>query len=159
MQAGNEMFTMKRAYEAAVRLQTDDLLTAVKISLNQEADLYHNGSLIASWLGLPMECNIERLEKLGLTAYIAAYNSYRFKYTDESRNESCYYMRKCPYVWGGVEALECVIHDYQDSPECVKFTSIQAAVDAIRKEELPTYGPGNITIVIHDDNGYKSMRI
>lgn len=73
------------AYQGRKEISAKDLLTAVHISLNQEADLFEDGHLICSWLGLPMDQNIENLHLKGITTYVQNHQ-YCFKWTDESKN-------------------------------------------------------------------------
>lgn len=72
------------------KLPTEDLLEAVKISINYEADLYIGGYLLVSWLCLPMEENKMRLEQKGIETYIVK-DQYCFRYQDSEKNIKKFY--------------------------------------------------------------------
>ena len=79
------MYEIEPSYSRRRRIATDDLLEAVKHSMNYEADLFENGNLVVSWLGYNMENNIERLAKKGIETYTVN-SMYRFRYLDPDRN-------------------------------------------------------------------------
>lgn len=82
---GFYMYRMWREYASKpTDLPTDDLLEAVKMSINCEADFYIYGRMIASWMGLSMEENIRRLDKEGIETYVVD-GDYRFKYKDPEK--------------------------------------------------------------------------
>lgn len=95
-------YYMCPSYGRKQQLPTDDLLEAVKISINYEADLFIGGYLLASWLGYSMEENIERLKKEGIETYVVE-NNYRFRYYDDSKNIKRIYFRMHDFENGTAE--------------------------------------------------------
>jgi hypothetical protein len=123
-----------------------DLLTAVKNSMNYEADLYVNGYLLSSWMGLPMEENIENLAKEGITTYVQN-GRYQFKYTDESKNVTKYYVETLEYQWEGTDKVQFNIGEYRSNKEELEFNDIESIKTFIEKEYLPKYSKENINVV------------
>ncbi|MEK1828813.1 hypothetical protein AAAC51_06590 [Priestia megaterium] len=79
------IYTMQRSFCAKQNIPTEDLLEAVNIAMNYEADLFINNVCVMSVLGLPMEENIKTLARRGIETYVAD-NCYRFRYADPSKN-------------------------------------------------------------------------
>ena len=79
------MYYMQESYRPLREIPTEDMLEAVKISMNYEADLYFFQHLVVSWIGLPMEQNIERLGEYGIETYVVD-NCCRFRYKDPAKN-------------------------------------------------------------------------
>lgn len=144
-------FVMERNDEYRVTLKTDDILTAVKINSNYEADLYIDGQLAVSCLGLPMKDNAIKLMNFGITAYVKD-GTWRYKYTDESKNVKRYYVSPQDYEWGGADKIQYNIHDYPTDKDDHEFESLRAIFENVRTyTDLLNYAPEDISIVIWDD--------
>lgn len=111
------------AYQGRKEISAEDLLTAVHISLNQEADLFEDGKLICSWLGLPMDQNIENLHHKGITTYVQNHQ-YCFKWTDESKNTNKIFAAFLPHVWEGEDMLQVNVHHYRASINEREFNNV-----------------------------------
>ncbi|MES9681646.1 hypothetical protein ABWK22_01695 [Gottfriedia acidiceleris] len=80
------MYRMWRSYATKpTDLPTDDLLEAVKMSLNYEADFYIGSRLLISWMGMEMDYIKPILEKEGIEIYVVE-NKYCFRYIDPAKN-------------------------------------------------------------------------
>lgn len=144
-------FEMERNYESRVTLKTNDILVAIKMNSNYEGDLYVDGQLAMSCLGLPMEENAIKLMKYGITAYVKN-DRWRYKYTDESKNVKRYYVSPYAYKWDGVEKIQYNIHDYPTDKDVEEFESLKAVFKNVRDyTELLSYDPEDVHVVIWDD--------
>ncbi|OHX42893.1 hypothetical protein [Cytobacillus oceanisediminis] len=111
------------AYQGRKEISAEDLLTAVHISLNQEADLFEDGKLICSWLGLPMDQNIENLHRKGITTYVQSHQ-YSFKWTDENKNSNKIFAMFLSHVWEGEDMLQVNVHHYRASINEREFNNL-----------------------------------
>ncbi|EWG08712.1 hypothetical protein [Cytobacillus firmus] len=137
-------FEIAPAYQGRKEISAEDLLTAVHISLNQEADLFEDGQLVCSWLGLPMDQNIENLHLKGNTTYVQNHH-YCFKWSDESKNTNKIFAAFLPHVWEGEDMLQVNVHDYRASANEREFTSLDELHDFIF-ENYPEIEPSFISI-------------
>jgi len=144
-------YRMQRSYEGFSDIPTDDLLTAVKYSINYEADLYIEGKLLVSWLGFEMEYNIECLEKQGITTYIKDH-TYKFKYTNESKTKTTVWVDFMHYFWGGEPKIDVRIFDYQDCPNAKEFNSLDEVIEIVKRVWIPKLPIDSIHIRDYSDN-------
>lgn len=123
------MYYICRNYSSnKIKLPTDDLLEAVKISLNEEADLYIGNSLFISWMGYDMEENKIRLEDEGIEAYVVN-RQYCFRYKDSKRN-----VKKIYYSLYLHDSLNAEIH-LSDTPSKINqisFSSVEEIYSDIK---------------------------
>jgi hypothetical protein len=126
-------FTMHKYYEGEFPIDTDDILTAVKHALNYEADLYCNGSLIMSPLGLSREENTKQLEKYGIKTVLKNH-TYCYEYIDSSKNTGEVFAQFYQYYWDGVLKLDVRIHDYAEPGIYTeKFKNVDEVIEAVKK--------------------------
>lgn len=167
-------YQMAAAYESIRDIDTDDLLSAVKIASNYEADLYVDGKLIMSPLGLEREDNTQRLEQYGITTYITNHR-YNYRYTDESKNTTVHYAEFCRYWWDNEPCVDVRIHDYKAESNAQRFDTIDDIITATRHliEDRPFVSDLNmqnhipaehvtmenvrVNMSIYDDNGITKL--
>lgn len=151
------MFYMARSYSRLVPIDADDVLTALKIAANYEAELYEDNHLIFSPFGFSREENTRRLLEYGITTYVSN-NRYCYKYTDESKNKPVYFARFVEYDWSGKPHLQVHVHDYKSSKEDIKYDSIEAILEDVKQKysHLPIEA---ISVGLYDDNGYTSLKL
>lgn len=113
-------------------LPTEDLLEAVKISMNYEADLYRYGTCLASWLGLPMEENIKHLEEKGIEVYVVN-NNYRFRYKDPAKNIKRMYYRLA--VNDQTKQGELHVSDTPSYKDQAHYPTLEAILEVVKEHE------------------------
>lgn len=119
-------------YESIRDLNVDDLLSAVKIASNYESDLYVDGQLVMSPLGLERDDNTRRLEQYGITTYIKNHR-YNYRYTDESKNTKVYYAEFSRYWWDNKPCIDVRIHDYRSDDSAKRFDTLDDIITATRQ--------------------------
>lgn len=125
------MYTMWRAYSSkGTDLPTDDVLEAVKMSLNYEADLYVGNRLLASWMGLEMEENSRRLAKEGIETYVVD-GRYCFKYRDPSKNVKRIFFQ---FIKTGNDQGEVHLSDYRSKMDQPFYSSVEDVYEVVKKE-------------------------
>ena len=152
------VFSMARAYEGRREIPTKDLVSAVKHSLNLEADLYQDGELVVSWLGLSMKENIDRLCEKGISTFVVN-NRYGFKYIDKSMNKTLYYV--VFYLskrQDGTNQLDVQIHDYHSSTNEKLFRSFSEIFSYI-KAEYKTIKEEFLYMWLFDDYGATKVHL
>lgn len=151
------MFAIAKSFSGIKRIDTDDLLEAVKIAANNEADLYVNGRIVFSPMGYSQEENERLLKELGITTYISG-PYIRYKYMDESKNKKRFYASFSEFEWGGKPNVQVFIHDYRTSKEDKEFSSVEEVVREVKEKysHLPT---NEISIGLFGDNGYTSISV
>lgn len=146
-------FTMCRGLEGTRKLKTDDLLTAVKETLNYDADLYINGTLVFSTMSLNMEDNIKTLSEYGISHYLDN-DRLCFKYTDETKNIKRYYVEFAQHsFWKPVPCLDVRIHDYRSNDTDREFETLKQVFDTIKSEYMPLVALEDICINEWNDRG------
>ncbi|EEM99367.1 hypothetical protein bthur0014_58730 [Bacillus thuringiensis IBL 4222] len=113
-------------------LPTDDLLEAVKMSINCEADFYIYGRMIASWMGLSMEENIRRLDKEGIETYVVD-GDYRFRYKDPEKNIKRIFFE---FINIGEGKGEVHLNSYRSRKDQPFYSSIEEIYELL-KEDCP----------------------
>lgn len=151
-------FAMARAYEGIRPLNTDNLLIAVKTTLNNEGDLYVDGTIVMSVLGFEIEKNISNLAEYGIAHYIAG-DCHRFKWADESKNIRKYYAYFFEHSFWKPNCMDVQIHDYRTKAEEREFNSLDEIFAVIRADYLPRIPEENISIVEWDDEGCRSHKL
>lgn len=147
------MFTMIRSYEGEKKINTKDVLTALKYCCNYEGDLFKDGKLIFSCLGWDRELKEESIKDLGIESYIAN-GCYNYRYTDTSKRNNDLYATYYSYVWQGVKKLQINIHDYiTDNEEYKIFKSIEDCIKDTKENHVNIYGADNISITSYLDSG------
>ena len=118
------MYYMNRAYGGRQKLDTSDLITAIKHASNYEADLYKGNSLIMSPLGLEHEDNAKKLAKLGVVQY---YKNKRlaWKYEDETKNIEKLYFSPYEYTNDGGTKVSISVHDYRNYKSDIEFNTLE----------------------------------
>ena len=152
------MFKMVRSYEGSKEINTKDLLTAIKYASNYEADLYYNGCLVISCLGLSMDDNIEKLKKFGIETFVEN-GCYNYRYQDKSKNNTQIYATFYAYNWKGTNKLDVKLNDYiLDDEKHRKYNSINEVIEDIKIKDVPKFGIDNIHIANHINNKYESLQ-
>lgn len=127
------MYYMYKYYEGKEIIDTDDLITAIKTASNYEADLYKNGRLIMSCLGLSHEDNAENLTKLGVIQYYK--NGYlAWKYEDESKNIMKFFVSTHLYNYEGKQKVNVMIYDYRHYRDDIEFNTLEEAKNYLASE-------------------------
>lgn len=151
------MFAIAKSFSGIKRIDTDDLLEAVKIASNNEADLYVNGKIIFSPMGYSQEENERQLSKLGITTYTSG-PYLRYKYTDESKNNQRFYATFNEFEWEGKPNVQVFIYDYRTSKEVEIFSSVDKVIEKVKNKY--SYLPADaISVGLFNDNGYTSLSI
>lgn len=139
------MFYLCKNYSSRkTTLPTEDLLEAVKISMNYEADLFMGGYMVVSWMGYSMEENIERLSKEGIEVYVIE-GQYRFRYKDPSKN-----IKRIYYILYLNDKGLGEVH-LGDTPNCKDdphYSSHEEIYSKIKKEH-----PDLVTLTVIDFSG------
>jgi hypothetical protein len=149
---------MYRSYEEKKKLNTKDLLTAIKYTCNYEGDLYYNNSLVISCLGLSREENTKNLIKYGIETFVKN-GYYNYKYKDKSKNSNKIYASFYAYNWDGVNKLDVKIHDYiLDDEKHRKYNSIDEAIKDIKIKDITIFGADNIHITSFLNNECESLQ-
>ncbi|MFD1675647.1 hypothetical protein [Alicyclobacillus fodiniaquatilis] len=151
-------FSMDRYYEGISSINTDDILTAVKTSMNYEADLYADGKLVTSWMGFTMEENAKRLRAYGITVYVHK-DRYCFKYTDESKNIKSFYTDAFEYTWDGAKCVDIKIHDYRANKTDIEFTSLDEVIAFVKEKYMPIVALENIHVTQYGDDGCEFIKL
>lgn len=125
------MYRAWRSYASKPNdLPTDDLLEAVKMAINYEADFYIGGRMIASWLGLDMEENIRRLAEVGIETYVVD-GSYCFRYKDPEKN-----IKRIYYYFVERQDGKGEIHlsSYRSKMDQPFYSSIEEIYEIVKKD-------------------------
>lgn len=130
------MYYMCQSYSSYKQLlPTNDLVEAIKISLNYESDLYRGNKLLASWLGYSMDTNIENLEKEGIECYIAG-GQYKFRYKDSKKNIKRIYFKLIEYKYKGKQVPELHLSDTPSKRSQPYYDSLEQVLATV-KEQSP----------------------
>lgn len=114
---------MARSYHEPQLLETTDLLTALKYSMNYEAELYMDGRMISCPLGWEHEYLAEIIEPLGIkTSYLN--NRLHFEYKDVAKKSEKLYVQEYAYNHEGSFNVSISVHDYRQSNEDVEFDTM-----------------------------------
>lgn len=124
------IYSVARPYGNMKKIDSKDLLDAVKYSVNLEGDLYQDRELVVSWLTLSMEENIERLHQKGIETYLEN-NRYGYRYVDESLNKVKY---SAQFLLSGDKHLDVTIHDYYSCESEKQFWSFSEIFAYIKAE-------------------------
>jgi hypothetical protein len=144
------VFKMERSYESARVIKTDDLLTAVKHTCNYEGDLYVDGSLVMSCLGLPRSDNTRRLLKRGITSYVNQKSQcWNYRYTDPAKNGGNIFGSAYHHLWDGKPKIDFMFKEYRESAEDREFTSLSAVMAYVREEVAGAGHPFDLDEDIH----------
>lgn len=137
-------FVMQRAYDSKKTLEQTDIISALKYSMNYEADLYMDGKLISSPLGWDHDYLAEVLKPLGV---IQSYknNSLHWRYADESKNINKLYCNSYEYMWEGELQVQVNVHDYPESKGDIVFDT----EDEIKEYAVNNFGQKVEKINIH----------
>lgn len=138
------MFLMQKAYEGMERIDTEDLLTALKYALNYEADLYMDGKLICSPLGLSWEENLSILKKYGIVS--VGNKRYRFAYADESKNVNKIFASINEYIWNNEKCVDVRLNDYRQRKEDIEFSTKKELLEYLKQEIYPKFDECNLHI-------------
>lgn len=102
---------LKKAYQAPIKLNKNmSLLQAVTISFYNEGALYKEGSLIADWLGLDRDENVETLSMYGIEPELLPNERLIFKYKEPEKNKEHRYVVIQQFQLDGKEQLRCDLH-------------------------------------------------
>lgn len=138
------MFTMEISYEGVKKINTDNMLTALKTAMNYEADLYYNGRLIYSSMGLTDDENREILKKYGIVRKDHP-TQICWKYEDESRNITKVYIDTILFnSKNNIEGnyMQINIGDYREYKDSIELNSIA---------ELKKYIDSNFSNIKYND--------
>lgn len=152
-------FKMERSYEGRSLLKTDSLLSALKTTSNYEGDLYVDGRLVFSALGLDHEYNAEVLSAYGITFAVNARHNWAFKWTDESKNVKRYYWNEYEHQFWCENGYQASIHDYRKHAEDIEAETIDEIIDHVCKKFIENqYDSVHITLW-DDEHGCVSFDV
>lgn len=144
-------FVMVKAYEGSTRLETTNLIHAIKHVSNYEADLYIDGKLVMSCLGLDHEDNKKLLEKYGVVQF-SKNKRLAWKYADESLNEDKIYAESYKYSWDGEPKVQVTLRDYRVSKEDGEFDTLEKVKAWITNEWGSTVTEINVTCFLENEH-------
>lgn len=146
-------FNIEIAYEGMSILNTHDTVQALKIAMNKEADLYKNGTLIFSAMGLTQERNAELIAEHGIEMYLTPNNEYTFRYVNGNKNTELY-AALIEYKSKEERFLEVQYRDYNYG-DAVQFDNYDQMIEWLNLV-YGDYKPENIKIAcyIKGDKNY-----
>lgn len=132
-----------------------DLLTALRRTINQEGDLYVNGRLVFSALGLSDEDNLESLKDYGIIRV-----DRKYQYADSSKNEFKIYVSILEYYWYQEKCMDIKLFDYKTQESDLEFNSIDEVLKYLKENVYPNYHESNIHITTFMvQNGCRSLNL
>lgn len=145
-------FVMQKYHEGYEKLFHTNILHAIKYAGNYEADLYLDGKLIMSPLGLNHDDNAELLEKHGLVRYYKD-GRLKWKHADESKNIEKLYMNTHFYKWEGEKRVQINVKDYPvykddyvlDTHDEVKEFAEKEVIDKVKRVVVSCYIKGAVS--------------
>lgn len=150
-------FNIEIAYEGMSILKTHDTVQALKIAMNKEADLYKNGTLIFSAMGLSEERNKELIAEHGVEMYLTPNNSYTFRYLNGNKTTEIY-ASLIEYKSNNENHLEVQYKDYNYG-DAVQFNNYAEMINWLNLV-YGDYKPENILIAcyVKDDEQYTKSK-
>lgn len=153
----SNFFYTSDSYAIFRRLDAEDLLTAVKLSIKLKADLYQDELLICSWTKFSMEENIQKLSENGIRTH--EYNGrYSFKWKDDSKNTHKYYVYFFVYKWEGKPHLQVFVHDHRTGDHEIEFQNHEELYSFIQERYSHLYEE-NIHIAMFADIGFQGLKL
>lgn len=134
-------YTIEIAYEGSRQLETYDMVAALKIASNYEADLYRNGKLVYSAMGLSHEENKELVSKYDVEMYVTPNGDFTFKHLRGNDNTELF-AELIEYKKNGIEHVEIHYNNYNFG-DAVQFNDYNDMIDTISLLYY-TYKPENV---------------
>jgi hypothetical protein len=151
---------MSRSYSGFTKINTEDALEALKHTMNYEGDLYYNGQLVYSCMGLDYEDNKENLSRFGIIP-LEDETYIKWQYADQSKNVKKYFVDfleyKNTYTGKGEDSLQVNLHDYKQYKDSIEFKSLEAIYSYILDNYINKIEESAINVVdfTEDCKSYK----
>lgn len=129
-----EKFSIYKLFEGNFEFEAENVIYALRYAMNLEADLYYNGHLIYSCLGLDQESNLKLLKKYA--GVIKDKLTGNLKFEDKSKNKGFdrIFANFYFYLWKGEKCINVQIRNYYINEGEVKvFYTLSEVIEEVKK--------------------------